>query len=100
MKVSIYDEPFNAFAIPPVTDLPLFLPPEKPSNPFVHGSQNWRILEALKEGPKTSLELARIALKYTGRASDVRAKLAGTGWTIKVSPTEHAGAMYELVRES
>lgn len=80
-------------------DLPLFsLPPEKPVNPFVHGSQNWRILEALKEGPKTSLELARIALKYTNRKSEVQAKLVGTGWTIKVSPTEHAGAMYELVR--
>jgi hypothetical protein len=80
-------------------DLPLFaLPPEKPRNPFVHGSQNWRVLEALKEGPKACHELLKIAPKYTGRISNVRAKLAGTGWTIKPPRQGHPEEPYELVR--
>lgn len=84
-----------------IFDMPLFrhLSPEKPVNPFVHGSQNWRILEALEDGPKTSLELSRIALKYTGRVSDIRKELYGSGWTIRATLRESgAGSVYELVR--
>lgn len=38
------------------------------------GGQNLAILRRLREGPATNVELATIALKYTGRASDLRAR--------------------------
>ena len=36
-------------------------------------AQCQRILERLRQGPATNRELARIALKYTSRISDLRA---------------------------
>ena len=80
--------------------LPLFtLPPAYPANPFRKGSQPWHTLESLKAGPKTSIELSKIALKYTNRVYEIRTKLAGTGWTVKADPVEGASyVVYELVR--
>jgi len=94
---------------PPVTDLPLFAPPEKPRNPFdgphgdYPGSQNWRILEHLIEngsilnveayGPPMNVKNA------TGRISDIRRALQGTGWALKSTAVAPKIVKHELVRE-
>lgn len=38
-------------------------------NPFNPKSQNYRILERLREGPATNAELVKYALNYTARGS-------------------------------
>lgn len=90
-------------------DLPLFaLPPEKPRNPFdgphgdYPGSQNWRILEHLIEngsilnveayGPPMNVKNA------TGRISDIRRALMGTGWALRSTPVAPKIVKHELVR--
>jgi len=43
------------------------------SNPFNPGTQNWRVLEMLRQSPRTNAEFSRAGiLKYTGRISQVR----------------------------
>ncbi len=44
-----------------------------------------QILERLQRGPATNKELSAIALKYTGRISDLRA----SGYNIEVSKRDH-----------
>lgn len=55
------------------------------------------ILERLKRGAATNRELAEIALKYTGRLSDLRA----AGYKIIVVQRDHASGLntYRLVEE-
>lgn len=56
------DEAFRAsFSTAPVADRPRT------------ASQTQKIVERLKQGPASNLELAGIALKYTSRISDARA---------------------------
>lgn len=54
--------------------------------------QNKRILERLREGPATNVELCEIALKYTSRISDLRK--AG----YRITNTREAGGVtrYEM----
>jgi len=48
-------------------------------NPFRPGSQKYRILERLREGPATNAELVKYALNYTARISEIRAKISEQG---------------------
>lgn len=54
--------------------------------------QNLAILNRLREGPATNVELAEIALKYSGRISDVRA----AGYRIKGEKREGGVWVYSL----
>ena len=55
--------------------------------------QTVEIIERLLDGPATNADLARIALKYTGRISDARE----AGYTITCTRL-HGGLMrYELI---
>lgn len=53
------------------------------------------ILERLRSGPATNAELVGIALKYTGRISDLRK----SGYDIRVIQRDHASGVntYRLV---
>ncbi|HOG08683.1 MAG TPA: hypothetical protein PK983_11370 [Syntrophales bacterium] len=88
----------------PEAGLPLFSqpePPSKPANPFRHGSQNHRLYNRLAEcGPMTNAEIVRemSILKYTGRLTDIRQHLEGTGWTVKSTELDGGLWRYELVR--
>lgn len=55
-----------------------------PENPFTVGTQNWRLWERLRQGPVTNAEIVRELniFNSTGRISEVRQALAGTGWTV------------------
>lgn len=71
-------------------------------NPFKEGTQNWRIVKRLLEGPATNREFSRdmkIA-KYTGRLSEVREKIRPLGFDIE--PERIAGTLYryELTRSA
>lgn len=84
--------------------LPLFaLPPSIPPNPFRNGSQNFRLYNRLAEcGPMTNAEIVRemSILKYTGRLTDIRQHLEGTGWTVKSTELDGGLWRYEIVRAS
>jgi hypothetical protein len=57
-------------------------------------SQATRILERLAQGPATNAELSEIALKYTGRISDLRHE----GWVIECETRGKSGETeYRLV---
>jgi hypothetical protein len=56
--------------------------------------QCWKILWRLRQGPATNVELARIALKYTGRISDLRA--AGFNITVKSRNRKSGITTYQL----
>lgn len=55
-----------------------------PSNPFTPQTQNWKLWERLRQGPTTNVEIVRDlnTLNSTGRISEVRQALSGTGWTV------------------
>lgn len=74
--------------------------PIEPRDPHVHPEEAPRlsrqcraILSRLKEGPATNAELAKIALKYSGRTSDLRA----AGCIIDVIERDHKSG-YVLYR--
>ncbi len=52
------------------------------------------ILEMLKEGKKTNVELARVAIKYSGRISDLRA--VGCGIEVVWRDRTNGLTLYEL----
>lgn len=80
-------------------DLPLF----KLCDPQVRdtveaprlSTQCQKILDRLKAGPATNRELAEIALKYTGRLSDLRA----SGFSVAVMSRDRASGLtwYHLI---
>ena len=53
-------------------------------NPFTYATQNWRLLERLRQGPTTNVEIVKDLniFNSTGRISEVRQGLAETGWTV------------------
>ena len=66
--------------------------------PLQLSRQQGLILERLKQGPATNADLAEIALKYTGRISELREKLKARGQDIKVTKIQaHGIRVYELV---
>ncbi len=50
--------------------------PDYSQNPFMVGSQNYRLLERLRIGPVSNAEIVHKLrmLKYTGRLSEIRRK--------------------------
>lgn len=56
-------------------------------------AQAQAILDRLEQGTATNVELAAIALKYTGRISDLRA----AGYEIQCSKREAGMTVYRLV---
>ena len=76
--------------------------PRDPSTPEAAkprlSSQCYAILSRLREGPATNRELAAIALKYSGRISDLRV----AGYAITVVSHDHATGLvtYRLTEES
>jgi hypothetical protein len=63
----------------------------KLANPFSPKSQNYRILERLREGPATNAELVKYALNYTGRISEIRAKVNAQGLDVIARDLGHRG---------
>lgn len=59
-------------------------------------SQKERILARLKRGPATNAELAAIALKYTGRLSDLRAD----GYEIRAAKQADTGVTVYRLKQS
>lgn len=51
-------------------------------NPFKPGCQNYKMLERLRQGPATNTELSKEWLNYTGRISDIRARIKTQAMTI------------------
>ena len=82
--------------------LPLFRPVvSKPRNPFVCGSQNWRIYERLVEdGAITNAEIVQKmgVFNSTGRISDIRKRLEAEGWTVRSADIGGGLWKYELVQ--
>jgi hypothetical protein len=79
------------------------LSPSAPKNPFRHGTQKQRLLDRLREGPASSIELALPPmgmLNYTGRISEVRKVLHPQGFDIKAetAPGNRSHVLYSLVR--
>jgi len=65
-------------------------------NKIRRGTQVHKILERLRRGPATNVELAELAIKYSGRVSDLRA----LGYNIQcVNQNEHGVTTYVLVEE-
>lgn len=54
--------------------------------------QKWKILERLRKGPATNVELAALSLKYTSRISDLR----HDGFTIRNEPGNDGVTRYVL----
>lgn len=89
------------------TRYPLFNKPSsqveaKPVDPNVHpddaprlAGQNAAILERLRRGPATNVELSGLSLKYTGRLSDLRA----AGYQIECERGEGGVNTYRLVNQ-
>lgn len=62
--------------------------------------QNRRILDRLRQGPATNVELAEISLKYTSRISDVRSWLeSNTGETITCQRGKSGVNIYGIERK-
>lgn len=59
-------------------------------NPFKYNSQNFRVLERVKKGPVTNVEVVHDMkiLNSTGRFSDCRKYVRGFGCDIKSIPDE------------
>lgn len=70
---------------------------EKEERPRL-SKQNQAIPERLQRGPATNFELAQIAMKYTGRISDLRA----AGYNVVVVDRDRAtgSTMYQLIERS
>jgi hypothetical protein len=64
------------------------------NNPFQSGTQNHRLLERLKVGPLTNVEIVRdmAILNSTGRISDLRAR----GFDVKSEPKKNGIWVYTL----
>lgn len=64
------------------------------NNPFQTGTQNHRLLERLKVGPLTNVEIVRdmAILNSTGRISDLRAR----GFDVKSEPKKNGIWVYTL----
>lgn len=61
------------------------------ANPFNPKSQNYRILERLREGPATNAELVKYALNYTGRISEIRARVNAQGLDVIARDLKRGG---------
>jgi len=66
------------------------------SNPFKPGTQNYRILERLREGPASNSELVKYALNYTARISEIRAKIHEQGICVTEKPLGCGRSEYRL----
>lgn len=66
------------------------------NNPFRPGSQKYRILERLREGPANSSELAKYALNYTARISEIRAKISEQGLGVLEKPLGGGRSEYRI----
>ncbi|MCE5277177.1 MAG: hypothetical protein ABFD92_16740 [Planctomycetaceae bacterium] len=62
--------------------------------------QNARVLERLRQGPATGVELAAISLKYTSRVSEVRAYLARCGMTVVCRRHQGGQSVYLIEKAS
>lgn len=76
------------------------VPEFRPTDPHVVAKdvrrltgQNLAILERLRKGPATNVELAQVAMKYTSRISDIRAK----GYRIDCERLDGGVTRYRLV---
>ena len=65
-------------------------------NPFNPKSQNYRILERLREGPATNAELVKYALNYTARISEIRAKISEQGLGVLEKPLGGGRSEYRV----
>jgi len=83
---------------------PLFAPrpPTPPCDPHIHradisrvSGQTARIVDLLRRGPATNVELAAVSLKYTSRVSDARA----AGYTIECERVRDGVTRYTLTGE-
>ena len=65
-------------------------------NPFNPKSQNYRILERLRECPATNAELVKYALNYTARISEIRAKISEQGLGVLEKPLGGGRSEYRI----
>jgi hypothetical protein len=68
----------------------------KLANPFSPKSQNYRILERLREGPASNSELVKYALNYTARISEIRVKIREQGLCVTEKPLGGGRSEYRL----
>lgn len=68
----------------------------EPSEVVRLSGQNQAILERLRRGPCTNVELAKLSLKYTSRISDLRA----AGFTITADRKPKGLTIYTLEERS
>lgn len=66
------------------------------TNPFKTGSQKYRILERLRQGPANSSELAKYALNYTARISEIRREIRQQGLSISERPINRSLSEYRI----
>lgn len=66
------------------------------NNPFRPGSQKYRILERLREGPANSCELAKYALNYTARISEIRREIRNQGLSVSERPINRSLSEYRI----
>jgi hypothetical protein len=70
------------------------------NNPFRPGSQKYRILERLREGPANSSELAKYALNYTARISEIRREIQNQGLSVSERPINRSLSEYRISNQA
>ena len=82
----------------PAPDIPAGPAQGPPAEAKRLSNQCWEILAALRHGRQSNRALAEIALKYTGRISDLRR----AGYVIECVERDHGTGLtwYELQRET